>query len=124
MRLRITRAGAAYGRPPPPASMRRRAILTSALGAAAAFILAGNKPLSVTAAGARQESAGPRLADLNPDRMWPVYRRYHLLIVGQRDDEQGLAFAAAVVDALARFLPASRAMLVCSLLRINRMSAS
>ena len=92
--------------------MRRRAILTSAAGAAAAFILAGYKPLSVTAAGARQESAGPRLADLNPDRMWPVYRRYHLLIVGQRDDEQGLAFAAAVVDVLARFLPASRAMLV------------
>ena len=92
--------------------MKRRAMLTSAAGAAAAFVLAGYKPLSVTAAGARQEPAGPRLADLNPDRMWPVYRRYHLLIVGQRDDEQGLAFAAAVVDVLARFLPASRAMLV------------
>jgi hypothetical protein len=75
-------------------------------------LFAGYKPLTVTTAGARQEPAGPRLADLNPDRMWPVYRRYHLLIVGQRDDEQGLAFAAAVVDVLARFLPASRAMLV------------
>jgi hypothetical protein len=92
--------------------MKRRAILTSAAGAAAAFVLAGYKPLAVTGAGARREPAGPRVADLNPDRMWPVYRRYHLLIVGQRDDEQGLAFAAAVVDVLARFLPASRAMLV------------
>jgi hypothetical protein len=92
--------------------MKRRAILTSAAVAAAAFVLAGYKPLAVTGAGARQEPAGPRLADLNPDRMWPVYRRYHLLIVGQRDDEQGLAFSAAVVDVLARFLPASRAMLV------------
>jgi hypothetical protein len=92
--------------------MKRRAILTSAAGAAAAFVLAGYKPLAVPGAGARQEPGGPRLADLNPDRMWPVYRRYHLLIVGQRDDEQGLAFAAAVVDVLARFLPASRAMLV------------
>jgi hypothetical protein len=92
--------------------MKRRAILTSAAGAAAAFVLAGYKPVAVPGAGARQEPGGPRLADLNPDRMWPVYRRYHLLIVGQRDDEQGLAFAAAVVDVLARFLPASRAMLV------------
>ena len=44
--------------------------------------------------------------------MWPVYRRYHLLIVGPRDDERGNAFAAAVVDVLLRFLPASRAQLV------------
>jgi hypothetical protein len=44
--------------------------------------------------------------------MWPVYRRYHLLIVGQRDDESGSALAAATVDVLMRFLPNSRAMLV------------
>jgi len=44
--------------------------------------------------------------------MWPVYRRYHLLIVGQRDDERGSAFAAATVYVLLRFLPASRALLV------------
>jgi hypothetical protein len=55
---------------------------------------------------------GPRLADLNPDRMWPVYRRYHLLIVGQRDDDRNGAFAGAVVDVLVRFLPDSRAQLV------------
>jgi len=36
--------------------------------------------------------------------MWPVYRRYHLLIVGQRDDESGSALAAATVDVLMRFL--------------------
>jgi hypothetical protein len=51
------------------------------------------------------------LADLEPDRMWLIYRRYRLLIVGQRDDEIGSAFAGAVVDVLARFLPTSRARL-------------
>jgi hypothetical protein len=51
-------------------------------------------------------------ADLNPDRMWPVYRRYHLIIVGQRDDERGLALTKASTDTLAQFLPESRALLV------------
>jgi hypothetical protein len=106
VRLPITGAGAAYRRRPLlVASMNRRTMLTSAAGAAALFVLTGYKPFAVT-------DIGPRLADLNPDRMWPVYRRYHLLIVGQRDDEQGNGFAAAAVDVLARFLPASRAMLV------------
>jgi len=50
--------------------------------------------------------------DLNPDRMWPVYRRYHLLIVGQRDDERGLALTKACTDTLTQFLPESRALLV------------
>jgi len=54
----------------------------------------------------------PILADLNPDRMWPVYRRYHLLIVGQRDDERSGALTAAVVEVLSRHLPASRPQLV------------
>ena len=54
----------------------------------------------------------PVLADLNPDRMWPVYRRYHLLIVGQRDDERSGALTAAVVEVLSRHLPASRPQLV------------
>ena len=53
--------------------------------------------------------AGPQLADLNPDRMWPVYRRYHLLIVSQRDDAKNTALATATADMLVRFLPASRA---------------
>ena len=45
---------------------------------------------------------GLRLADLNPDRMWPVYRRYHLLIVSQRDDERNGALTTAVVEVLSR----------------------
>jgi hypothetical protein len=53
-----------------------------------------------------------RLADLNPDRMWPMYRRYHLLIVGQRDDERSGALTAAVVDVLSHYLPSSRPQLV------------
>jgi hypothetical protein len=106
-------------------------VFTSAAGAAA-FVLAGFKPLSVTDIGSLSGAVGPQLADLNPDRMWPVYRRYHLLIVGQRDDEQGNGFAAATVDVLARFLPASRpcwsapptrGASACSLPRINRTSA-
>ena len=43
--------------------------------------------------------------------MWPVYRRYHLLIVGQRDEIEGCA-SAAVVDVLAHYLPTSRSQLV------------
>jgi hypothetical protein len=50
--------------------------------------------------------------DLNPDRMWPVYRRYHLIIAGQRDDERGLTLTKASTDTLAQFLPESRALLV------------
>ena len=73
--------------------MKRRGLLKLGAGAAA-FVLAGQR-LAV--------------ADLEPDRMWLVYRRYSLLIVGQRDDEIASAFAGAVVDVLARFLPASRA---------------
>jgi hypothetical protein len=92
--------------------MARRTMLTSAAGAAAAFVLAGYKSFAVTDIGPHMGTVGPQLADLNPDRMWPVYRRYHLLIVGQCDDERGNGFAAAAVDVLARFLPASRAMLV------------
>lgn len=92
--------------------MKRRTIIKSVASVAAAFVLAGHMPVVVTDANRLQRLVGPRLADLNPDRMWPVYRRYHLLIVGPRDDEPGNALAAAVVDALLRFLPASRAQLV------------
>ena len=91
--------------------MKRRALLAFGAGAAA-FVFAGYGPAAIRDIERRQELAKPRLADLNPDRMWPVYRRYHLLIVGQRDDERGNALAAAVVDVLVRFLPASRALLV------------
>ena len=75
--------------------MKRRAFLTLGTGVAA-FVLAGHRPA---------------VADLEPDRMWSIYRRYRLRIVGQRDDEIASAFAGAVVDVLARFLPTSRAQL-------------
>ena len=88
--------------------MKRRALLTLGAGAAA-FMLAGHG--SVMAADDRKGLVGLMLADLEPDRMWSIYRRYRLLIVGQRDDEMASAFAGAVVDVLARFLPTSRAQL-------------
>jgi hypothetical protein len=75
--------------------MKRRALLKLGLGAAA-FVLAGHRPA---------------FADLEPDRMWSTYRRYHLMIVGQRDDEIAISLAEAVVAVLADFLPASRAQL-------------
>jgi hypothetical protein len=76
--------------------MKRRKFL--ALGAgAAAFMLAGHRTA---------------VADLEPDGKWLIYRRYRLLIVGQRDDQMGSAIAEGVVDILARFLPASRAQRV------------
>ncbi len=88
--------------------MTRRAWLR--FGAtAAAFVLAGYGPVQPVDNRRRVRPAGPQLADLNPDRMWPVYRRYHLLIVGQRDDAKNTALAAATADTLVRFLPASRA---------------
>ncbi len=91
--------------------MTRRAWLTLGAGAAA-FVLAGHGPVQIIDIGLRRNPADPQLADLNPDRMWPVYRRYHLLIVGQRDDAKSTALAAATVDALLRFLPASRAQAI------------
>ena len=75
--------------------MKRRDLLTFGVSAAA-FFLAGQSPA---------------VADLEPDGMWSIYRRYRLLIVGQRDDEIASAFARAVVDVLARSLPTSRAQL-------------
>jgi hypothetical protein len=44
--------------------------------------------------------------------MWSIYRRYRLLIVGQRDDEIANDLAASVVAVLARALPTSRAQRV------------
>ena len=75
--------------------MKRRKFLTLGAGAAA-FVLAGHRPA---------------VADLEPDGMWSIYRRYRLMIVGQRDDEIASAFAGAVVDVLARALPTSGAQL-------------
>ena len=82
--------------------MNRRTLLKVGTGVAA-VVLAG-RGLAVMAA-----NGGLLLADLEPDRDWPIYRRYRLLIVAQRDDETAGGLAAAVVAVLERFLPASRA---------------
>lgn len=90
--------------------MNRRTLLT--LGAAAAALAASGLRPAAIAADEHKALIGPQLADLEPDGMWSIYRRYRLMIVGQRDDELAGAFAGAVVDVLARFLPDSRAQLV------------
>jgi hypothetical protein len=97
-------------------NMKRRALLTLGAGAAA-FVLAGSRSASAISTDDREAPAGCephglKVADLNPDRMWPTYRRYHLLIVGQRDDDRSGALTAAVVDVLSRHLPNSRPQLV------------
>lgn len=82
--------------------MKRRAMLSLAAGAAA-WVFGGHGPAAL--------AADDRIlfADLEPDALWPIYRRYRLMIVGQRDDEVASAFARSVVDVLARALPTSRA---------------
>jgi hypothetical protein len=82
--------------------VKRRAVLS--LGAGAAACVFGGHGLAALAADDRF-----LLADLEPDGLWSIYRRYRLMIVGQRDDEVASAFARAVVDVLARALPTSRA---------------
>ena len=94
-------------------SGNRRVVLTSFVGISATLLIseAGAFPFC----GGAGLTKGARFAehtDLNPDRMWPVYRRYHLIIVGQRDDEKGLTLTKASTDTLALFLPESRALLV------------
>jgi hypothetical protein len=96
--------------------MKRRALLTLGAGAAA-FVVAGHRPAPAIATDGHEASAkrglrGLKLADLNPDRMWPTYRRYYLLIVSQRDDDKSGALTVAVVDVLSRHLPSSRPQLV------------
>jgi hypothetical protein len=58
--------------------MKRRTILTS-VASAAALVLAGHRTFAVAGPDRQQRPIRPRFADLNPDRMWPVYRRYYLL---------------------------------------------
>lgn len=84
--------------------MKRRALLRMSVGMAAC-VLSGHAATLMAADG--------RLlpVDLEPDGLWPIYRRHRLLIVGQRDDAVGSTYAEAVVDVLARFLPDSRARL-------------
>jgi hypothetical protein len=94
-------------------SGNRRLILTGFVSASATLFIgqAGAFPFS-GGAGLSKAAQVLEHTDLNPDRMWPVYRRYHLIIVGQRDDERGLILTQASADTLAQFLPESRALLV------------
>ena len=94
-------------------SAERRSILAGLVSASATLFIPearafpfGGAPRPTKGAQALQRT------DLNPDRMWPVYRRYHLIIVGERGDERGLALTKASTDTLAQFLPESRALLV------------
>jgi hypothetical protein len=94
-------------------SGNRRVILTGFVSVSATLFIsqAGAFPFR----GSKGQTKGANFVehtDLNPDRMWPVYRRYHLIIVGQRDDEKGLTLSKASTDTLAQFLPESRALLV------------
>src|SRR5688572_18567618 len=89
--------------------MKRRELLRVGAGVAA-FVLVGHRSI-VMAAEERKSLGGVLLTHLEPDRLWEIYRRHRLLIVGQRDDELASAFAGAVVDVLARSLPDSRAQL-------------
>lgn len=92
-------------------SAERRLIVTGLASASAALLV--SKASAFPFARPRPGNAEAlERTDLNPDRMWPVYRRYHLIIVGQRDDERGLALTKASTDTLAQFLPESRALLV------------
>lgn len=94
-------------------SGNRRLILTGFVSVSATLFIfqAGAFPFS-GGAGLSKSAKAVEHTDLNPDRMWPVYRRYHLIIVGQRDDERGLILTKASTDTLAQFLPESRALLV------------
>jgi len=65
--------------------MKRRDVLALASGAVALGLAGRGTAMarsgSDLAGSAKPALFGPRLADLNPDRMWPTYRRYYLLIV-------------------------------------------
>ena len=94
-------------------SGNRRLILTGFVSVSATLFIsqAGAFPFS-GGAGLTKGAKFVEHTDHKPDRMWPVYRRYQLIIVGQRDDERGLTLTKASTDTLAQFLPESRALLV------------
>ena len=94
-------------------SGNRRLILTGFVSVSATLFISEASAFPFGGGAGLTKGAGAvEHTDLNPDRMWPVYRRYHLIIVGQRDDERGLALTKASTDTLAQFLPESRALLV------------
>lgn len=90
--------------------MERRTLLTVGLGLAAA-VLTGFRPAAIPTQ-TRSGRVQFLLADMEPDGLTQTYRRYRLLLVGQRDDEIASDLSRSAVDMLARYLPASRAKLV------------
>jgi len=87
--------------------MNRRKLLGCSASTVAIAVFSFHLPAA--AANSPNDDVRRWLADLEPDRMWSIYRRYNLLIVGQRDDALGNTIAQAIVDVLVRFLPDSRA---------------
>ncbi len=76
--------------------MQRRTLLTLGTGLAAS-VLAGYRPA---------------IADMEPDGLTRTYRRFRLLVVGQRDDARASELLESSVNVLARFLPGTRAKLI------------
>jgi hypothetical protein len=90
--------------------MKRRALLTLGAGMAVS-VLTGFRP-TAPAMDKGKGTLRSLLIDLEPDGLAQTYRRYRLLIVGQRDDAAASALAQKVVDVLAGFLPDSRSKLI------------
>ncbi len=90
--------------------MQRRTLLTLGTGLAVT-VLTGYRP-AVMAIDKHKGRAGLLLADMEPDGLTRIYRRYRLLIVAQRDDKIAGNLSESVVDVLARFLPGTRAKLI------------
>ncbi len=90
--------------------MHRRTLLVVGLGAAVP-ILTGFRP-SLMAPEMDKRIASVLLADMEPDGQTQTYRRYRLLLMGQRDDPVASDLSRSAVAVLARFLPASRAKLI------------
>ena len=76
--------------------MQRRTLLTLGTGFAAS-VLAGYRPA---------------IADMEPDGLTRTYRRFRLLVVGQRDDARASELLESSVDVLAHYLPGTRAKLI------------
>lgn len=90
--------------------MERRTLLTLGTGLAVS-VLTGYRP-AVMATAKHKGPSGLLLADMEPDGLTRTYRRYRLLVLGQRDDQLAGDLSESSVDVLARFLPASRAKLI------------
>ena len=71
--------------------MDRRALLTLGTGLAVS-VLTGYTP-AIMATDKHKGPAGLLFADMEPDGLTKTYRKYRLLIIGQRDDGKATAIA-------------------------------